>query len=234
MLPEWGRFVTAVKRNRGLRDSNYDQLYAYLIDNTRSHANRTKCVRSDYQHTVDTSYDFVRPMSLTAQHKVVMGEKSRSEVEMLYNQVKQGRQDVADAQASKLMGWHWMKAVVFIAGIKQRYYAPMAQTMFMANLSSADPVYDEARNMKMHDDVPQPPKFVGGTRLLPIIPSHLQEAINPHEQIFGLKISFKMKAEASLRKADHKPLNDQLKALTMYLTNLPCHTLVSRVLQQSQ
>nr|GEX80872.1 integrase, catalytic region, zinc finger, CCHC-type, peptidase aspartic, catalytic [Tanacetum cinerariifolium] len=26
MLPEWGRFVTVVKLNRGLRDSNYDQL----------------------------------------------------------------------------------------------------------------------------------------------------------------------------------------------------------------
>ncbi|GJX48006.1 hypothetical protein Tco_0273196, partial [Tanacetum coccineum] len=30
MLLEWGRFITAVKLNRGLRDSNYDQLYAYL------------------------------------------------------------------------------------------------------------------------------------------------------------------------------------------------------------
>nr|GFA93571.1 retrovirus-related Pol polyprotein from transposon TNT 1-94 [Tanacetum cinerariifolium] len=30
MLPEWGRFVTTIKLNRGLRDSNYDQLYAYL------------------------------------------------------------------------------------------------------------------------------------------------------------------------------------------------------------
>nr|GEU34525.1 hypothetical protein [Tanacetum cinerariifolium] len=30
MLPEWGRFVTAVKLNRGLRDSNYNMLYAYL------------------------------------------------------------------------------------------------------------------------------------------------------------------------------------------------------------
>nr|GEU37012.1 retrovirus-related Pol polyprotein from transposon TNT 1-94 [Tanacetum cinerariifolium] len=36
MLPEWGRFVTAVKLNRGLRDSNYDQLYAYL----KQHENR--------------------------------------------------------------------------------------------------------------------------------------------------------------------------------------------------
>ncbi|GJR57966.1 hypothetical protein Tco_1500128 [Tanacetum coccineum] len=30
VLPEWGRFVTTVKLNRGLKDSNYDQLYAYL------------------------------------------------------------------------------------------------------------------------------------------------------------------------------------------------------------
>nr|GEW38608.1 retrovirus-related Pol polyprotein from transposon TNT 1-94 [Tanacetum cinerariifolium] len=30
MLPEWGRFVTTMKLNRGLRNSNYDQLYAYL------------------------------------------------------------------------------------------------------------------------------------------------------------------------------------------------------------
>nr|GEV08619.1 retrovirus-related Pol polyprotein from transposon TNT 1-94 [Tanacetum cinerariifolium] len=30
ILPEWGRFVTAVKLNRRLRDSNYDQLFAYL------------------------------------------------------------------------------------------------------------------------------------------------------------------------------------------------------------
>nr|GEY31162.1 putative ribonuclease H-like domain-containing protein [Tanacetum cinerariifolium] len=30
MLPEWGRFITTMKLNRGLRNSNYDQLYAYL------------------------------------------------------------------------------------------------------------------------------------------------------------------------------------------------------------
>ncbi|GJT98452.1 retrovirus-related pol polyprotein from transposon TNT 1-94 [Tanacetum coccineum] len=35
MLPEWGRFVTAVKLNRGLRDSNYDQLTS---SNTRNQA----------------------------------------------------------------------------------------------------------------------------------------------------------------------------------------------------
>ncbi|GJY78504.1 hypothetical protein Tco_0484305 [Tanacetum coccineum] len=41
MLPKWGRFVTSVKLNRGLRDSNYDQLYAYLKQH-EAHANENK------------------------------------------------------------------------------------------------------------------------------------------------------------------------------------------------
>ncbi|GJR30086.1 hypothetical protein Tco_1106318 [Tanacetum coccineum] len=41
MLLEWGRFVTAVKLNRGLKESNYDQLYAYLKQH-ESHANENK------------------------------------------------------------------------------------------------------------------------------------------------------------------------------------------------
>nr|GEX39612.1 hypothetical protein [Tanacetum cinerariifolium] len=41
MLPEWGRYVTAVKLNRGLRDSNYDQLYAYLKQH-ETHAKENK------------------------------------------------------------------------------------------------------------------------------------------------------------------------------------------------
>ncbi|GJV47855.1 hypothetical protein Tco_1438067 [Tanacetum coccineum] len=41
VLPEWGRFVTAEKLNRGLRDSNYDQLYAYLKQH-EAYANENK------------------------------------------------------------------------------------------------------------------------------------------------------------------------------------------------
>ncbi|GJW10966.1 integrase, catalytic region, zinc finger, CCHC-type containing protein [Tanacetum coccineum] len=41
MLSEWGRFVTTVKLNRGLRGSNYDQLYAYLKQH-EAHANKNK------------------------------------------------------------------------------------------------------------------------------------------------------------------------------------------------
>ncbi|GKC69934.1 hypothetical protein Tco_1115817 [Tanacetum coccineum] len=53
MLPEWGRFITAVKLNRGLRDSNYDQLYAYLKQH-EAHANENKMMLERFtQHTVD-------------------------------------------------------------------------------------------------------------------------------------------------------------------------------------
>nr|GEV17943.1 hypothetical protein [Tanacetum cinerariifolium] len=41
MLPEWGRFVTAVKLNKGLKESNHDQLYAYLKQH-ELHANENK------------------------------------------------------------------------------------------------------------------------------------------------------------------------------------------------
>nr|GEU29561.1 retrovirus-related Pol polyprotein from transposon TNT 1-94 [Tanacetum cinerariifolium] len=53
MLPEWARFVTAVKLNRGLRDSNYDQLYAYLKQH-ETHVKENKMMLERFsQHTVD-------------------------------------------------------------------------------------------------------------------------------------------------------------------------------------
>nr|GEU62708.1 integrase, catalytic region, zinc finger, CCHC-type, peptidase aspartic, catalytic [Tanacetum cinerariifolium] len=80
ILPEWSRFVTAVKLNRGLRDSNYDQLYAYL--------------------------------------------KQHEDLALNVDNVFQANDcDAFDSNVDE---------------------APTAQTMFMANLSSIDPVYDEA------------------------------------------------------------------------------------------
>ncbi|GJY46480.1 hypothetical protein Tco_0435543, partial [Tanacetum coccineum] len=35
ILPEWGRFVTAVKLNKGLRESNYDQLNQATVQDRR-------------------------------------------------------------------------------------------------------------------------------------------------------------------------------------------------------
>nr|GEU35147.1 hypothetical protein [Tanacetum cinerariifolium] len=53
MSPEWGRFVIAVKLDKGLKDSNYDQLYAYLKQH-EAHANENKMMLDRFtQHTVD-------------------------------------------------------------------------------------------------------------------------------------------------------------------------------------
>nr|GEV21841.1 hypothetical protein [Tanacetum cinerariifolium] len=53
MLLEWGRFVTAVKLNKGLRGSNYDWLYAYLKQH-EAHANENKMMLDRFtQHTID-------------------------------------------------------------------------------------------------------------------------------------------------------------------------------------
>nr|GEV45564.1 zinc finger, CCHC-type [Tanacetum cinerariifolium] len=53
MLPERGRFVTTMKLNRGLRDSNYDQLYAYLKQH-EAYANENKIMLDRFtQHTID-------------------------------------------------------------------------------------------------------------------------------------------------------------------------------------
>ncbi|GKD86131.1 hypothetical protein Tco_1357285 [Tanacetum coccineum] len=41
MLPEWSRFITEVKLNKGLKESNFDQLYAYLKQH-EVHANKNR------------------------------------------------------------------------------------------------------------------------------------------------------------------------------------------------
>ncbi|GJV81472.1 hypothetical protein Tco_1517342 [Tanacetum coccineum] len=41
MLPEWSRLITEVKLNRGLKESNFDQLYAYLKQH-EVHANENR------------------------------------------------------------------------------------------------------------------------------------------------------------------------------------------------
>nr|GEW87149.1 hypothetical protein [Tanacetum cinerariifolium] len=49
MLPECGRFVTAIKLKRGLKDSNYDQLYAYLKQH-ETHAKKNKMMLERFSH----------------------------------------------------------------------------------------------------------------------------------------------------------------------------------------
>ncbi|GJY38477.1 hypothetical protein Tco_0424841 [Tanacetum coccineum] len=156
MLLEWGRFVTAVKLNRGLRDSNYDQLV--VVQNVQGRQNRGQGNNAQGAGTVGYGGALNR-----------VGNAN-------LGQARQVKQDVTDA-SSREWGTLDEEQLLFIAGGQGNTIdkdvdeqpvqdlslnvdnvfqaddcdafdsdvdeAPMAQTMFMANLSSTYPVYDK-------------------------------------------------------------------------------------------
>ncbi|GJW94352.1 hypothetical protein Tco_0174024 [Tanacetum coccineum] len=134
MLPEWGRFVTAVKLNRGLRDSNYDQLQG---NNARDAGavgyggaqNRENRVALDEEQLLFTTGGQDNAVDEYVDEQPVQ--------ELALNVDNMFQADDYDA---------------FDSDVDE---APTAQTMFMANLLSADPIYDEASpgdsNMILYD-----------------------------------------------------------------------------------
>ncbi|GKC91261.1 hypothetical protein Tco_1151910 [Tanacetum coccineum] len=96
------RFMTAIKLNRGLKTSNYDQMYAYLKQH-EAHANKNKMVLERYnQHAIDP-FTFVSNVSplvdktefkgtiAAGNGKTMHSSKSTTEFKILQ------RQDVVDA-----------------------------------------------------------------------------------------------------------------------------------------
>nr|GEV94523.1 actin-binding, cofilin/tropomyosin type [Tanacetum cinerariifolium] len=221
MLPEWGRFVIAVKLNRGLRDSNYDQLYAYLKQH-EAHANENKMMLDRFtQHTMDPlalmsnvshqqpylqssttppsiyvpphladnahldSVQDGRVMVQNVQGRLNRGQgnnprgggaagfegaqnrvRNANPDKMLLMQAQENRVALDEVQLLFLAGGqdnaidedvdeqHVQDLALNVDNVFQADdcdafdsdvdEAPMAQTMFMANLSSVDHVYDEA------------------------------------------------------------------------------------------
>ncbi|GJY18099.1 hypothetical protein Tco_0389590 [Tanacetum coccineum] len=123
MFPEWGRFVTTVKPNRELRDSNYDQLYAYLKQH-EAHANENKMMLERFtQHNVDhltlmsnVSHQQYYSQSSTTPpsiHEQLVIEELRTELGMQI-QVKQGRLSVTTAMENEVA--LDVEQLLFIAG----------------------------------------------------------------------------------------------------------------------
>ncbi|GKB46793.1 hypothetical protein Tco_0897546 [Tanacetum coccineum] len=52
MLPEWSRFIIEVKLNRRLKESNFDQLYAYLKQH-EVHANENRMMMERFIQPTD-------------------------------------------------------------------------------------------------------------------------------------------------------------------------------------
>nr|GFA54585.1 integrase, catalytic region, zinc finger, CCHC-type, peptidase aspartic, catalytic [Tanacetum cinerariifolium] len=190
MLPEWGRFVTVVKLNRGLRDSNYDQLYAYLKQHeTHAQENQTMLERFSQptmdplvlmnQTTVQDSRVVVQ--NVQRQHNKGQGMNPQGGSATGYEGAQNRVRNVNPGQARPAQENGVAldeEQLLFLAGGQDNAFdddvdeqpvqdlalnvdnvfhaddcdafdsdvdeAPTAQTMFMANLSSADPVSNEA------------------------------------------------------------------------------------------
>nr|GFB89363.1 hypothetical protein [Tanacetum cinerariifolium] len=155
MLPEWCGFVTAVKLNKGLRESNYDQLFAYLKQH-EAHAKENKMVLerlsqpiaqptadplallSNVSNTQQEPF-YLKP-TINFEHPPIPGTKPQYKTAVLW--FKMYKDDPIEDLALNVDNVFQAKDCdAFDSDVDE---APTAQTMFMANLSSADPITDEA------------------------------------------------------------------------------------------
>ncbi|GJW08397.1 hypothetical protein Tco_1570820 [Tanacetum coccineum] len=154
MLPEWSRFITEVKLNRGLKESNFDQLYAYLKQHEfiQLTAPPHSIVKSYLPQT--NRINSLEPSSLTARNKatvqdgrVVVQDLGILEVrteEALFNpgQAKPLSATLTSEEQSLFFARRSAdQCDAFDSDVDE---APNVQTMFMVNLSSEDPIYDKA------------------------------------------------------------------------------------------
>ncbi|GJW89692.1 hypothetical protein Tco_0167245, partial [Tanacetum coccineum] len=132
--PESQLFVTAVKLNRGLRDSNYDQLYAYLKQH-EAHGRQNRGQGNNARGTGAACYG-------GAQNRVWNGT-SAAGYEGALNRI--GKANAGQARQIKCYNCNGGQDNAVDEDVDEQPVQDLAlTTMFMANLSSAYPVYDEA------------------------------------------------------------------------------------------
>ncbi|GJS87219.1 hypothetical protein Tco_0769855 [Tanacetum coccineum] len=224
ILPEWGRFMTAVKLNKGLRESNHDQLYAYLkqhevhangnkilLERLNQHSNDPLTLMSNvspYQYSPSSSVppqplyipsvtyqpqfanntplniglsladELLDSLSKQGKQNMVQGNNARGDVaagnEGAYNRAgnandgqgkpiksQENRVDLDKEQLLFLAGGQSDQCDAFDSDVDE---ASTAQTMFMANLSSANLVYDETGLSYDSDTLSKPAQYVPPTQ----------------------------------------------------------------------
>nr|GEX49258.1 Gag-Pol polyprotein [Tanacetum cinerariifolium] len=182
------RFMTAVKLNRGLRDSNYDQLYAYLKQHD-THAKENKMMLERFSQPTVDPLALMSNVSSPQHYSPSSSASSSTQVPQpladstgyggAQNRVRNINPGQArPGQARPVKCYNYNEQLLFLAGGQDNAFdddvdeqpvqdlalnvdnvfqandcdafdsdvdeAPTAQSMFMANLSSADPITDEA------------------------------------------------------------------------------------------
>ncbi|GKC62946.1 hypothetical protein Tco_1095544 [Tanacetum coccineum] len=74
MSPEWDRFVTAVKLNKGLKETNHEQLYAYLKQHEK-HAAQDQLIIEKITRTTNDPLAFVSTVQPYAQQSRVQSHQ---------------------------------------------------------------------------------------------------------------------------------------------------------------
>ncbi|GJW04983.1 hypothetical protein Tco_1563839 [Tanacetum coccineum] len=167
MFPEWGRFVTTLKLNRGLRDSNNDQLTSsntrnqaivqdgqVVVQNVQGRQNKGQG-NNARGHLARNCTQTKRPQnSEYFKDKMLLMQAQENRVALDEEQLLfiAGGQDNAvdeDVDEQPIQDLALNVDNVFQADDCDAFdsdvdEAPTAQTIFMENLSSAYPVYDEA------------------------------------------------------------------------------------------
>ncbi|GJX68304.1 hypothetical protein Tco_0304031 [Tanacetum coccineum] len=160
MLPEWSRFITEVKLNRGLKESNFDQLYAYLKQHEvhanenrimmESYGSRRKVVVQDVRRRYNANNQGKPFQRNNARGNVVAGNVGvLDEEQSLFlagEHVTNVDDDVDDSPENDLAlnVDHVFEADECDAFDSDVDEGPTTQTMFMTNLTSEDRIYDEA------------------------------------------------------------------------------------------
>ncbi|GJZ43890.1 hypothetical protein Tco_0591145 [Tanacetum coccineum] len=144
MSPEWDRFVTAVKLNKGLKETNHEQLYAYLKQHEK-HAAQDRLIIERITPPTNDPLAFVLSdgrswvqyvQGLTNQNqKIFAREKDVAGFggHIARNCTQPKHPQIYDYFTSKDSA---MRCVAFDSRCDDE---PTAQSIFMANLSSAGP-----------------------------------------------------------------------------------------------
>ncbi|GKB99386.1 retrovirus-related pol polyprotein from transposon TNT 1-94 [Tanacetum coccineum] len=125
MLPKWSRFITEVKLNRGLKEYNFDQLYAYLKQH-EVHANEYKTMMERFLQPTNDPLALVSNASVqqpkglsdstTSRNKMLLLQAMRigvvlDEEQSLFLQEETGYQLDDDVDDSPENDWHSMWSI---------------------------------------------------------------------------------------------------------------------------